>query len=78
MNLCIVFKIYSFKSQFELRTFDPEGILFFGDIGGEHNWFLLALRKHYLEIQFPNDLSQTAITGGPVISDGEWKQVSKN
>ncbi|MGH0145664.1 UNVERIFIED_CONTAM: hypothetical protein FKN15_015299 [Acipenser sinensis] len=69
-------KLLNFKSQFELRTFDPEGILFFGDMGGEHNWFLLALRKHYLEIQFPNDLSQTAITGGPVISDGEWKQIS--
>ncbi|RXM36843.1 Vitamin K-dependent protein S [Acipenser ruthenus] len=76
MNLCIVFKIYSFKSQFELRTFDPEGIIFFGDIGGEHNWFILALRKHYLEIQFPNYLSQTAVTGGPFISDGEWKQIS--
>ncbi|XP_033883372.3 vitamin K-dependent protein S-like [Acipenser ruthenus] len=69
-------EIISFKSQFELRTFDPEGIIFFGDIGGEHNWFILALRKHYLEIQFPNYLSQTAVTGGPFISDGEWKQIS--
>ncbi|MBN3275523.1 PROS protein, partial [Polyodon spathula] len=71
-----VFKIYSFESQFELRTLDSEGILFFGDKEGESNWFLLALRKCYLEIQFPNDHSQTAITGGPVISDGGWKQIS--
>ncbi|XP_041125857.1 vitamin K-dependent protein S-like [Polyodon spathula] len=69
-------EIISFESQFELRTLDSEGILFFGDKEGESNWFLLALRKCYLEIQFPNDHSQTAITGGPVISDGGWKQIS--
>ncbi|XP_066565736.1 vitamin K-dependent protein S isoform X2 [Amia ocellicauda] len=71
-----VSEITSFVSEFELRTFDPEGIIFFGDLGGNRNWFLLALREKLLEIQIQNNVALTTVDGGPIISDGEWRKIT--
>ncbi|MBN3326783.1 PROS protein, partial [Atractosteus spatula] len=69
-------EITSFESEFEVRTFDPEGIIFFGDMGGEHNWFLLALHENLLEIQIQNNVARATIDMGLNISDGEWRKIT--
>uniref|UniRef100_A0A8C9RZB1 Laminin G domain-containing protein n=1 Tax=Scleropages formosus TaxID=113540 RepID=A0A8C9RZB1_SCLFO len=72
-------ELTSFDSEFEIRTLDPEGIIFFGDIGTERNWFLLAVHQGYLRAQTVHEDNQVIVSTGTVISDGQWKtvQVSK-
>ncbi|XP_072423883.1 sex hormone-binding globulin-like, partial [Chiloscyllium punctatum] len=63
-----------FQSVFELRTFDPEGVIFYGDADGIKNWFVLALRNGRPEIQISNEYGQLVISAGTLISDGTWKK----
>ncbi|XP_075062187.1 sex hormone-binding globulin isoform X2 [Mixophyes fleayi] len=62
-------------SSFELRTFDPEGVLIFGDSAGGRDWFLLGLREGRPEIQIHNQLAKITINGGPLLNDGIWHKV---
>ncbi|XP_068135268.1 sex hormone-binding globulin isoform X2 [Hyperolius riggenbachi] len=63
-------------SSFELRTFDPEGIIFYGYIG-EDNWFVLGIRDHRLEVQMSNNNGQMVLSKwGPDISDGKWRKIT--
>lgn len=64
-------------SAFELRTYDPEGVLIFGDTEGGKDWFLLGLRDGRPEIQIHNQLAKVTINGGPRINDGAWHKVRK-
>ncbi|KAG7471033.1 hypothetical protein MATL_G00120100 [Megalops atlanticus] len=68
-------ELTSFDSEFELRTLDPEGVIFFGDIGSEFNWFLLAVKKRHLSVQTGHGNDRVIVSAGPVISDGEWKKI---
>ncbi|XP_069474387.1 vitamin K-dependent protein S-like [Ambystoma mexicanum] len=70
-------KLTSYLSSFDLRTFDSEGVIFYGDIGGEGNWFVLALREKHLEVQMSNENGKMVLTKwGPNMSDGIWRKVS--
>ncbi|KAJ8368135.1 hypothetical protein SKAU_G00081630 [Synaphobranchus kaupii] len=68
-------ELTSFDSKFELRTLDPEGIIFLGDIGGVTNWFLLAVQKSHLSVQTSHGNDRVVVTAGPLISDGQWKKI---
>ncbi|XP_030621047.1 vitamin K-dependent protein S-like [Chanos chanos] len=70
-----VSELISFDSEFELRTLDPEGIIFFGDIGGQQNFFLLAVVKGHLSVQTSTGDGGVLISDGPFISDGQWKKI---
>uniref|UniRef100_A0A8C5PF58 Laminin G domain-containing protein n=1 Tax=Leptobrachium leishanense TaxID=445787 RepID=A0A8C5PF58_9ANUR len=68
-------EITSNLSSFELRTRDPEGVIFYGDIG-EDNWFVLGVRQKKLEVQMSNSNGQMVLSKwGPEISDGKWKKL---
>lgn len=70
-------KLTSYLSSFDFRTFDSEGVIFYGDMGGDKNWFVLALRDKHLEVQMTNENGQMLLSRfGPSISDGKWRKVS--
>ncbi|XP_039616161.1 vitamin K-dependent protein S-like [Polypterus senegalus] len=68
--------IHSFESSFELRTFDPEGIIFHGNMRTEESWFLLSLHDRFLQIHLHEGSSLIRISSGRVINDGHWKRIS--
>ncbi|XP_012781774.2 growth arrest-specific protein 6 [Ochotona princeps] len=63
-------------AQFDFRTFDPEGVLFF--VGGdpEGTWALLNLRAGRLELQLHCQGLKRVTSGGPAINHGRWQTVS--
>ncbi|XP_030043588.1 sex hormone-binding globulin [Microcaecilia unicolor] len=65
----------SSSSHFEIRTFDPEGVIFYGDTRDGKDWFLLGMRKGKLEIQVRNLISKITVSGGDMLNDGQWHQV---
>ncbi|XP_004468805.1 sex hormone-binding globulin isoform X2 [Dasypus novemcinctus] len=68
-------KITRAFSSFELRTWDPEGVIFYGDSDPNDDWFVLALRDGRLEIQLHNPWAQVTVSAGPRLDDGTWHQV---
>ncbi|XP_063771692.1 sex hormone-binding globulin [Pseudophryne corroboree] len=63
-------------SSFDFRTFDSEGIIFYGDVGKD-NWFVLAVREQRLEVQMSNGHGQMVLSKwGPNVSDGKWRKVT--
>ncbi|KAM4040464.1 sex hormone-binding globulin [Anomaloglossus baeobatrachus] len=63
-------------SSFDFRTFDPEGIIFYGDVGPD-NWFVLGIRDCRLEVQMSNGNGQMVLSKwGPNMSDGIWRKVT--
>ncbi|XP_022380479.1 sex hormone-binding globulin isoform X2 [Enhydra lutris kenyoni] len=68
-------KIRKSFSSFELQTWDPEGVIFYGDTNPEDDWFVLALRDGRSEIQLHNQLAQVTVSAGPRLDDGRWHQV---
>ncbi|XP_043932975.1 sex hormone-binding globulin isoform X2 [Protopterus annectens] len=71
-----VTEITSAESYFEIRTFDPEGLVFYGDTKDGENSFILAMRNGHLEVQINNDFSKVTKSGGPKINDGKWHKVN--
>ncbi|XP_069746533.1 vitamin K-dependent protein S isoform X2 [Narcine bancroftii] len=66
-----------FTAEFDFRTFDYEGVIFYAETFEIEAWFLLAVRKGKLEVQFKNDhISRVKISGGPQINDGIWHMIS--
>ncbi|ETE66985.1 Sex hormone-binding globulin, partial [Ophiophagus hannah] len=49
-------------SSFDFRTFDPEGVIFYGDTGPGDDWFILALRRGKPIVQIHNTLTNITIT----------------
>uniref|UniRef100_A0A2K5F225 Sex hormone-binding globulin n=1 Tax=Aotus nancymaae TaxID=37293 RepID=A0A2K5F225_AOTNA len=62
-------------SSFELRTWDPEGVIFYGDTNPKDDWFMLGLRDGRPEIQLHNSWAQLTVGAGPRLDDGRWHQV---
>ncbi|XP_061446736.1 sex hormone-binding globulin [Rhineura floridana] len=67
--------VTSAASSFDFRTFDPEGIIFYGDMSPGVNWFVLALRKGKPEIQIHNTVTNITVSGGSRINDGQWHRI---
>ncbi|KAJ8281980.1 hypothetical protein COCON_G00044990 [Conger conger] len=68
-------EITSLKSSFELRTLDPEGVVFYGDTKGGEAWFVLGLRGGVPEMQNGKGNSLSSVAGGPKLNDGKWHKV---
>ncbi|XP_006894208.1 PREDICTED: vitamin K-dependent protein S [Elephantulus edwardii] len=66
----------SFSAEFDLRTYDSQGVLLYAESLDQSGWLLLALRDGKIEIQFKNEETTKITTGGKVISDGLWHMIS--
>ncbi|KAG7273681.1 hypothetical protein CRUP_017434, partial [Coryphaenoides rupestris] len=64
-----------FSAEFDLRTFDPEGVVLYAE-AKPGSWFLLGLRDGTIEVQFKNQHSFKVTSGGRAINTGEWHVVS--
>ncbi|XP_078077605.1 vitamin K-dependent protein S-like [Mustelus asterias] len=66
-----------FTAEFNIRTYDPEGVIFYAETNGNSAWFLFAMRDGKLEVQFQNErVPKVTISGGPLINDGTWHTIS--
>ncbi|XP_069916026.1 sex hormone-binding globulin isoform X1 [Oryctolagus cuniculus] len=63
------------SSSFELRTWDSEGVIFYGDTSPKDDWFMLGLRDGRPEIQMHNPWAQLTVGAGPRLDDGSWHQL---
>ncbi|XP_076792630.1 sex hormone-binding globulin isoform X1 [Arvicanthis niloticus] len=68
-------KISKPYSSFEFRTWDPEGVIFYGDTNAEDDWFMLGLRDGQLEVQLHNLWARLTVGFGPQLNDGRWHPV---
>ncbi|XP_026548396.1 sex hormone-binding globulin [Notechis scutatus] len=66
----------SAASSFDFRTFDPEGVIFYGDTGPDDDWFVLALRRGKPIMQIHNTLTNVTVSGGQRLNDGQWHQIT--
>ncbi|KAG8507149.1 Sex hormone-binding globulin, partial [Galemys pyrenaicus] len=67
-------KIKKTSSSFEIRTWDPEGVIFYGDTNPKED-FMLGLRDGRPEIQLHNQWAQLTVGAGPRLDDGRWHQM---
>ncbi|XP_028972428.1 growth arrest-specific protein 6 isoform X2 [Esox lucius] len=65
-----------FSAEFDFRTFDPEGVIFFA--GGHLNssWIVLAVNHGKLELQLKYGAVSRVTSSGPVVNDGQWRKIS--
>lgn len=65
----------SFSAEFDFRTYDPEGVIFFA--GGHLNssWIVLAMHNGKLELQLKYGTVSRVTSSGPVVNDGQWRKV---
>ncbi|KAJ3593375.1 hypothetical protein NHX12_005710 [Muraenolepis orangiensis] len=64
-----------FSAEFDLRTFDPEGVVLYAE--AQHgSWFLLGLRDGHIEVQFRNQHSSKVTSGGRAVNTGQWHVIS--
>ncbi|XP_072885074.1 vitamin K-dependent protein S [Hemitrygon akajei] len=65
-----------FTAEFDLKTFDSEGLIFHAETQNTA-WFMLTVRNGKLEVQFKNNqIHRVKISGGPKINDGIWHTIS--
>ena len=63
-------------AEFDFRTFDPEGVLFFAGGHQDSAWIVLGLRAGRLELQLRYGGVGRVTSSGPVINHGTWQTVS--
>ncbi|XP_065425322.1 sex hormone-binding globulin-like [Chrysemys picta bellii] len=68
-------KVTSAVSSFEFRTLDPEGVIFFGDMGDHSDWFVLGLRRGKAEMQISSVMTNISVRGGQRLDDGQWHRM---
>nr|XP_046236901.1 sex hormone-binding globulin [Scatophagus argus] len=64
--------ISSIKSTFQLRTFDPEGAIFYGDTKNGMDWFILSLKDGIPLMQIRKGDIHISVAGGTKLNDGKW------
>lgn len=66
----------SFSAEFDFRSYDPEGVIFFA--GGHQNssWIVLAMHYGKLELQLKYGAVSRVTSSGPKINDGQWRKIS--
>lgn len=67
--------VKSAASSFDLRTFDPEGVIFYGDTLPGLDWFVLGLRRGKPEMQIHNAITNVTVSGGRRLNDGRWHRL---
>ncbi|MBN3310669.1 SHBG protein, partial [Amia calva] len=73
--LSLSLPLCSIKSSFFFRSFDPDGVVFYGDTKAGLDWFVLALRGGVPEMQIGKGDARVSVSGGPRLDDGLWHQV---
>lgn len=68
--------VYRLLAEFDFRTFDPEGVLFFAGGRSDSTWIVLGLRAGRLELQLRYNGVGRITSSGPVINHGMWQTVS--
>ncbi|XP_070623456.1 sex hormone-binding globulin [Erythrolamprus reginae] len=68
--------VTSAASTFDFRTFDPEGLIFYGDTNPGVDWFVLALRRGKPVIQIHNTLTNITASSGQRLNDGQWHRIT--
>ncbi|KAF3686564.1 Growth arrest-specific protein 6 [Channa argus] len=65
-----------FSAEFDFRTYDSEGVIFFA--GGHLNssWIVLAMHHGKLELQLKYGTVSRVTSSGPIVSDGQWRKIS--
>ncbi|XP_075419499.1 growth arrest-specific protein 6 [Tenrec ecaudatus] len=63
-------------AEFEFRTFDPEGVLFFAGGHQDSTWIVLALWAGRLELQLSYNGIGRVTSSGPIINHGMWQTIS--
>lgn len=63
-------------SSFQLRTFDPEGAIFYGDTKKGADWFVLSLKDGIPLVQICKGDIHISVAGGTRLNDGKWHTVS--
>uniref|UniRef100_A0A673U4T7 Growth arrest specific 6 n=1 Tax=Suricata suricatta TaxID=37032 RepID=A0A673U4T7_SURSU len=63
-------------AEFDFRTFDPEGVLFFAGGHQDSAWIVLGLRAGRLELQLHYRGVGRITSSGPVINHGMWQTIS--
>ncbi|XP_019340528.1 growth arrest-specific protein 6 isoform X2 [Alligator mississippiensis] len=63
-------------AEFDFRTFDPEGVLFFAGGHQDSTWIVLGVRKGRLELQLKYNGIGRVTSSGPVINHGMWQTIS--
>ncbi|XP_060625647.2 growth arrest-specific protein 6 isoform X1 [Anolis sagrei] len=63
-------------AEFEFRTFDAEGILFFAGGHQGSRWIVLCLRGGRLELQLKYNGIGRVTSSGPMINHGMWQTIS--
>ncbi|XP_010735465.1 sex hormone-binding globulin [Larimichthys crocea] len=67
-----VSNIRSIKSTFQFHTFDPEGVIFYGDTKDGKDWFVLSLKDGLPLMQISKGDILLSVTGGNKLNDGKW------
>ncbi|MBN3303491.1 GAS6 protein, partial [Amia calva] len=65
-----------FSAEFDIKTFDPEGVIFFA--GGHLNssWIVLSMHHGKLELQLKYGPINRVTSSGPTVNDGLWHKIS--
>uniref|UniRef100_A0A672HHJ4 Growth arrest-specific 6 n=1 Tax=Salarias fasciatus TaxID=181472 RepID=A0A672HHJ4_SALFA len=65
-----------FSAEFDFRTYDSEGVIFFA--GGHLNssWIVLAMHHGKLELQLKYGTVSRVTSSGPLVNDGQWRKIS--
>ncbi|CAO2611521.1 Growth arrest-specific protein 6 [Lemmus lemmus] len=77
--LCPTFclgSVYRLLAEFDFRTFDPEGVLFFAGGRSDSTWIVLGLRAGRLELQLRYNGVGRITSSGPIINHGMWQTIS--
>lgn len=73
--ICFLVLALRLVAEFDFRTFDPEGILFFAGGHQDSTWIVLGLRAGRLELQLRYHGVGRVTSSGPVINHGMWQTV---
>uniref|UniRef100_A0A8C5N4Q9 Growth arrest-specific protein 6 n=1 Tax=Gouania willdenowi TaxID=441366 RepID=A0A8C5N4Q9_GOUWI len=65
-----------FSAEFDFRSYDQEGVIFFA--GGHLNssWIVLAMHHGKLELQLKYGAVSRVTSSGPIVNDGQWRKIS--
>ncbi|XP_045338654.1 growth arrest-specific protein 6 isoform X1 [Leopardus geoffroyi] len=75
-HLIILMLALRLLAEFDFRTFDPEGVLFFAGGHQDSAWIVLGLRAGRLELQLRYGGVGRVTSSGPVINHGTWQTIS--
>ncbi|KAG7482366.1 growth arrest-specific protein 6 [Solea senegalensis] len=65
-----------FSAEFDFRTYDPEGVIFFAGGHLDSSWIVLAIHHGKLELQLKYGTVSRVTSSGPLVNDGQWRKIS--